>query len=242
MRKYIHCFETTADFEAEYNGNGYSEPWVSAIKNGGVAFNKPRDPFNGHEYVDLGLPSGTLWAKCNLGATAPGDFGDYYRWGETTPLSENNDTPYKWEGEWVDGVGWNYESTKYNNTNGKTVLDLEDDAAHAIMGGDWHMPTAAQIQELLNYTTIQESSSPHPEYNFNRSGLLFTSQNGNSIFIPYDGFGGEGESIGWQGGIWSNTLSSSEDDFSYLLSFQNGYAENYTDAKDNYCSVRGVIG
>ena len=60
MGKYAHLFQTASDFNAAYNGTGYTEPWVSYIvENSGITYNKP-DPFNGHPYVDLGLPSGTL--------------------------------------------------------------------------------------------------------------------------------------------------------------------------------------
>ena len=111
---------------------------------------------NGFEYVDLGLPSGTLWAACNVGATKPTEYGLYFQWGDTVGYTADqvgtgegqkkfasDESDYKW------GAYPNF--TKY--TKAGETLNLEDDAAHINMGGDWHMPTPQQIQELLNNTT-----------------------------------------------------------------------------------------
>mgnify|MGYP003563429955 CR=1 FL=1 len=104
---------------------------------------------NGFEYVDLGLPSGTKWARCNIGADK----------------------------------GSNSTFTKYNETDGKTVLDLEDDAAYVNMGGRWHMPSKEQIKELITNT---ESTW---EANYNGSGasgkLLTSNINGNKMAKKY---------------------------------------------------------
>ena len=101
---------------------------------------------NGHECVDLGLPSGTLWATCNVGATTPEDYGNYYAWGETTTKAT-----YDWSTYFDTNDGGN-TFTKYNK-GGKTVLDPEDDAAHVNWGGSWRMPTQAEWQELLDNCT-----------------------------------------------------------------------------------------
>ena len=98
---------------------------------------------NGHEYVDLGLPSGNLWATCNVGAESPEDYGDYFAWGETEPKECYSQDNYKWY------VGTSY--TKYNNTDKKTTLELSDDAANVNWGGDWRMPTRAEHEELTNH-------------------------------------------------------------------------------------------
>ena len=116
-----------------------------------------------HEWVDLGLPSGTLWATCNVGADRPGDFGDYFAWGETTPKQSYSWENYKW--------CYGYSSTliKYctNSSFGyngfvdnKNELDPEDDAAYANWGPSWRMPTydqAARLYEVLAWSFILKS-------------------------------------------------------------------------------------
>ena len=129
---------------------------------------------NGHDYVDLGLPSGTLWATCNVGAENPEDYGDYYAWGETSPHYSVNDADTIWldVDDYSGGYAWslyghcdgtNNTLTKYCN-NGeygtedyKSVLDAEDDAATANWGSGWRMPTQAEWVELINseYTTTE---------------------------------------------------------------------------------------
>ena len=142
-------------------------------------------PSGSHEYVDLGLPSGTLWATCNVGASTPEDYGDYFAWGETEPKSPdytiNN---YKWS---LNGDHQNM--TKYctdanlGELDNKIVLELEDDAAHVNWGGDWRMPTKEQIQELLEECTYEGTTQKGV------CGILITSKtNGNSIFMPAGGY------------------------------------------------------
>ncbi|MCM8872755.1 MAG: hypothetical protein NDJ65_05690 [Paludibacteraceae bacterium] len=108
---------------------------------------------NGHDYVDLGLPSGTLWATCNVGAAAPQDYGNYYAWGETTTKDSYEWGNYKF-GSRNDGntlltkYCFDSEYGKDGFCDNKTVLDLEDDAANVNWGGRWTMPTKAQQDEL----------------------------------------------------------------------------------------------
>lgn len=129
-----------------------------------------------HEYVDLGLPSGTLWANCNIGANAPEEYGDYFAWGETQPKSEytlETYTLYNHDGGYY---------TKYTGEDGLTALLPEDDAATANWGNDWMMPANDQWQELLN-NTYHELTMRNGV-----NGLLFTSYwNGNSLFLPFAG-------------------------------------------------------
>ena len=112
-----------------------------------------------YEYVDLGLPSGTLWAKMNVGATSETDTGLYFAWGETEGYTASqvsgSATPHK-DFSWDDyALTEDSGSTmsKYNSTDNKVVLDAEDDAASVNMGGDWHMPTKGQYEELCRETT-----------------------------------------------------------------------------------------
>ena len=102
---------------------------------------------NGHPYVNLELPSGTLWSTCNVGADNPSEAGLYFQWGDTVGYSIDQIGIERGQKEfsWTD-----YKFTKYT-TIGAT-LDLEDDAAHVNMGGDWHMPEPYQIKELIDNT------------------------------------------------------------------------------------------
>lgn len=134
------------------------------------------------EYVDLGLPSGNLWAKCNLGASAPEAYGDYYAWGETTPKQKYTYPNHKWYKEGAPSLGF----TKYNNEDGKLSLEDEDDAVIQKLGNGWRTPTLADFRELTNqkYTTIKKTTLNGV------AGYQITSKKNNkkSIFIPFAGF------------------------------------------------------
>ena len=130
---------------------------------------------NGHEFVDLGLPSGLLWAKTNVGAASSSDDGDYFAWGETEPKSHYDWDTYKWGKSRT-------TLSKYNSSDGKTTLDAEDDAATVNWGTPWRMPDASEFQELLNKCDISWKSN----YN-GTSGYLVTGPNGNTIFFPVSG-------------------------------------------------------
>lgn len=114
------------------------------------------DKFNGHEYVDLGLPSGTLWATMNVGATKETDYGLYFAWGETEGYTAEQvgvDKQFSWADYKFNSSGDGATFTKYTSTDNKVVLDAEDDAAAVNMGGDWHMPNIEQRIELFKGTT-----------------------------------------------------------------------------------------
>ena len=133
------------------------------------------------EYVDLGLPSGNLWAKCNLGASAPEAYGDYYAWGEVEPKQEYTYPNHKWYKEGAPSLGF----TKYNNEDGKLSLEDEDDAVIQKLGNGWRTPTLADFRELTNqkYTTIEKTTLNGV------AGYQITSKrNKKSIFIPCAGF------------------------------------------------------
>lgn len=132
-------------------------------------------------YVDLGLPSGNLWAECNLGASSPEAYGDYYAWGEVKPKQEYTYPNHKWYKEGAPSLGF----TKYNNEDGKLTLEDEDDAVKQKLGNGWRTPTLADFRELTNqkYTTIEKTTLNGV------AGYQITSKkNKKSIFIPFAGF------------------------------------------------------
>ena len=158
-----------------------------------------------HAYVDLGLPSGLLWATCNVGAENPEDYGDYFAWGETQP----KDT-YDWS-TYQHCYGSSDRLTKYCNnsyygnngfTDNLTTLLPEDDAATANWGSDWRMPTKWEWQELYNNTTVTWTTQNGV------NGRLFTASNGNSLFLPAAGYRYDSSLLdaGSWGSYWSSSL------------------------------------
>lgn len=155
---------------------------------------KPKYPVsgthNGHDYVDLGLPSGLLWATCNIGVKHPEDYGDYFAWGETKPKDVYNWSTYKYAYKDTDTT---FVLTKYcdfpeNGKDGfvdnKYVLDPEDDAAQVIWGGGWRMPTIDEIQELMNmynFWNIDMYEDGFEVYNPFDEG-------DESMFLPFAGY------------------------------------------------------
>ena len=160
-----------------------------------------------HEYVDLGLPSGTLWATCNVGADTPEAFGDYYSWGETEPKEV-----YDW-GSYQYGIfaDERYTFTKYctdsvYGLNGfvdsLAILEPVDDAATACWGADWRTPTIEEWEELFGHTSNEWTAQNGV------NGWRFTASNGNSIFLPAAGYWWDGEFNGADLGIyWSVSLN-----------------------------------
>ena len=192
---------------------------------------------NGFEYVDLGLPSGTLWATMNVGASKPSDAGLYFQWGDTkgyTADQVGKDKQFDWDDyKWKASGGF----SKYN-TAGAT-LDLEDDVAHVYMGGNWHMPTPDQIKELTANTTSTWTTQDGV------NGRLFTSKTdgSKSIFIPAAGYAGDGSVLdsGDYGSVWSSVLNTGYVNFGQSLYFCSGDVGLYSSGRCDGLSVRGVI-
>lgn len=140
------------------------------------------DNFVSSDWVDLGLPSGLLWAKCNVGANSPQEFGDYFAWGETITKSNYDWDTYKyWQDmlltKYCGNSAWGYNG--YSDNLNK--LEPMDDAATVNMGSQVHTPTKAEWEELIanttqTYTTIDTTH-----------GILFTGSNGNTMFLPCAG-------------------------------------------------------
>ena len=127
-----------------------------------------------HEYVDLGLS--VKWATTNVGAESAEDYGDYFAWGETEPKTNYDWSTYKWCDDTENNM------TKYNATDGLTTLLPEDDAAHVNWGGEWRMPSDAELTELREYCTWQWTTQN------GTAGYIVTGPSGNSIFLPDAGY------------------------------------------------------
>ena len=204
---------------------------------------------NNHPYVDLDLPSKTLWATCNVGASKPSDAGFYFQWGDTNGYSATQvgkDKQFTWNDyKWY--LSGNYATDeiplkfKKYTTEGAT-LELEDDAAHANMGGDWHMPTPAQISELINTANTTSTWTTQDGVN----GRLFTSKNDSSksIFFPAAGYAWDG-SVHYSRRndyVWSSMLSKSGVNYGQDLYFLSYYVSLDYYYRYFGFSVRGVLG
>ena len=182
-----------------------------------------------YAYVDLGLPSGTLWATCNVGAETPEGYGYNFAWGETATKNVYNWDTYKYShkvGDW-------YYLTKYCSISGEgyngftdnlTVLEASDDAATTNWGSGWQTPTAEQWQELVDHT-----SGTWTQLN-GVNGSRYTASNGNSIFLPAAGCLYEDwdpEYVGDRGYYWSSSLITGNPRSAY--GFVIGLAGSYVD-------------
>ena len=182
----------------------------------------------GHEYVDLGLPSGLKWATCNVGATTPEGYGNYYAWGETETKTTYDWNTYKWATATWDATyeSWQLETlTKYNTSSdygtvdNKTVLELADDAAAVNWGGAWRMPTDAEWQELIDNCTWTRVEGYNGGVN---NGYEVKSKiNGNSIFLPAAGYCDDDDlyGAGNYGNCWSGSLYTDEPYIAWGVNF-----------------------
>ena len=206
---------------------------------------------NGHEWVDLGLPSGTKWATCNIGADNPQDYGNYYAWGEVTPKEVYDWDTYKYGGSDY------YQLTRYNTNSyygrngfadGKTVLELEDDAAHFNWGGKWRMPTTAQQDELCalcywvwteNYNNsnvkgyiVYKAKAEADKGKYVYKGKTPSSSYSLSdahIFLPAAGFCFRGalDNAGSDGYYWSSSLCTDGPLDALYVEFDSGEVGSY---------------
>jgi len=212
---------------------------------------------DGRQYVDLGLPSGTLWATCNIGATTPLSYGDYFAWGEVKakPKTDYTVAKYKYNkgGERptpkrpavVSPQNYTWNLTKYNyKTDKKRTLDDSDDAAMAIWGKNWRMPTKEQFDEL--HTKCKWTYG----YINNVFCWKVTGVNGNYILLPLPGdyavIPGDRVSKNISGNekawYWSRNLSDNDDVYvTCLLLTKDGTSSVTTNSRVRGCSVRPVI-
>ena len=202
-----------------------------------------------YEYVDLGLPSGLKWAKCNIGATSETDYGAHFQWGDISGISGSlvgkySDENYSWATAPFNGGNTSYNAGVFNSAKDTAcpngILAKEYDAAAQIMGGDWRMPTLTDFQELLNGTTNEWITD------YNRTGVSgrkFTSKaNGNSIFIPAAGNCDDGlvDNVGSYGNVWGSSLSTSDPSTAWSLAFISDRCYVSTLYRCGGQSVRGV--
>lgn len=151
---------------------------------------------NGHRYVDLGLPSGTLWAECNIGAQEPREAGYMFAWGEVEPKESYTWETYKYcKGTKSSLTKYNTETSYGETPDNLTVLEDEDDAAYLLWGEGWHIPSPVQFEELSYYCYILYEAQGK------NNGFRVVGLNGKEIYLP-----GEGSRLGW---YWSNALSAS---------------------------------
>jgi hypothetical protein len=165
------------------------------------------DAVSQQEYVDLGLPSGTLWATCNVGATSPEEYGDLFAWGETEPKQTYTWETYKWCHGSYNSLTKYCDNSSYGNVDGRTELEFEDDAAYVNMGPSWRMPSNEQMHELLDNCT---------SHNATRNGVkgqLLIGPNGNTMFMPI------------RDDYWSRTVSTKfyAHEFGYSVDKWNFY-------------------
>ena len=209
--------------------------------------------------IDLGL--GVKWAAYNVGAETPGEYGDYFAWGETTGYNDGK-TTFKWStykymqegysdynhvtkyttednkkgGCWYDGdtyVGTTVDGVTYKN---KTQLDAEDDAAHVKWQGSWRMPTNAEQDDLRNKCTwVWATYGGH-------NGYVVAGSTGNAIFLPAAGYRNNGslDYAGSYGYYWSSSLSESYSYLAYELYFDSSSVRRYGSNRDGGQSVRPV--
>lgn len=202
---------------------------------------------NGHTWVDLGLPSGILWATCNVGTSMPEQYGDYFAWGETTTKALYKWDTYKYcNGSYDMLTKYCYTSAYGSNgfTDTLTILLPEDDAATVHWGSGWRTPTNDEWRELDAYTTKTWTTQN------NINGMLLTSPNGGSIFLPaagsyrFNNYTGnqDHDNVGSSGIYWSSSLDSEIPTFAIDWYFEENSSTMYLGepTRSNGIPVRAV--
>lgn len=232
--KYLKKFENHTEYEGARKNLILPNVSLCAQENE-VYYNPIHDQFNGHAYVDLGLPSGTLWATMNVGANSPTDYGLYFAWGETQGYTSGTRIFSEENYKYYDGSNY----TKYNATDGKLILDLEDDAANVNWGGDWQIPTYDQWQELKSNSTYSRQTVDGV------NGLSFTSTiNGETLFFPFAGCILQGASTVYDNGRAFYSYGSNSDNNNgcsgvYYNIYGLGVVNN--DLRYRGYTIRGIV-
>jgi hypothetical protein len=190
---------------------------------------------NGHEWVDLGLS--VKWATCNVGASSPSDYGNYYSWGETSSNSNQSSLPFF---DYNKQLYTKYNTkSKYGPIDNKTRLELSDDEARMNWGGKWRMPTKMEFEELLSECTCSWITME------GKNGYLVTSKkNKNSIFLPAAGrWDTEIDLIypGVEGWYWSSNLDADYPYSAWCFLFNSSYSYTETYSRPNGFTIRPVF-
>lgn len=224
----------------------YAKDFIDRVANN--AAEHLERPFNNGagsgSYVDLGLPSGTLWATCNIGANSPEEYGDYFAWGETEGFNSGKTnfswSTYKWCNGSYDSLTKYITRSEYGSIDKMTELDLEDDAAYVNWGPEWRMPSLGQFEELINssYTTTTWTTQ-----NGVYGRKITSKKNGNSIFLPAAGYRhiSSLNYDGSYGAYWSRSLHSDYPGSAWRLLFYSSYIGTSNDyGRSSGRSVRPV--
>ena len=186
--------------DPENNGNNHQNEQETT-----PSFDGAKGTVGGHDWVNLGLPSGTLWATCNVGAEKPEEYGDYFAWGETSPKSNYEWGTYKYGADHDQLTKYceNSEFGKDGFTDSKTILEDSDDAATVNWGDNWRMPTVTEVRELFHNCTSVWTTQEGVH------GRVFVGPNGNQIFLPAAGECSGGNHLNEEeyGYYWSSTLT-----------------------------------
>ena len=261
MALYLKKFETQAAYEAAQSG--LILPNVSLTVDNNTVHYIPSTPTPSHDFVEIG---GVKWATMNVGANSITDTGLYFQWGDTQgytadQVGDGEGLKYfDWEdykyaeldpsgsngsGSGSGSGGGTYKLTKYNETDGKTVLEASDDAVTAAWGSTWRMPTTAEYAALVTTTT----SAWTADYQGSGvAGMICTDKNDSSkiLFFPAAGHCGNGSvsNVGRHGNYWSSSIiSSSLVQYAFDLFFDSYNADWETnDIRSLGFSVRGVLG
>ena len=209
------------DVLADYVDGFKSDNVVFVIEQGGIYA------------VDLGLS--VKWASCNVGANKPEEYGDYFAWGEVKPKEDYDWSTYKHCRGSYDSMTKYCTSSSYGIVDNKTVLDPSDDAATVNWGGSWRMPTRAEQDELRKKCKWTWTSQNGVK------GYKVIGRNGNSIFLPAEGYMFEGtlNKAGSYGGYWSSSLDTSPD-FAYYVLFDSDLVDRYFSNRYYGLAVRPV--
>ncbi len=194
-----------------FNGNKVVGEFVASnVDCVEIADPEPLQEINGHEYVDLGLPSGLKWATCNVGASARNEYGTLFCWGDPEPKT-----------------GFIVSSSVNGVELGDIAGDPKYDAVTAAWGGTWRLPTLEDAKELLaNCKIVFRNENGVP-------GNLVTGPNGNQIFLPFNKYE-DGNSA-----LWLSTPAATTDRAYYLYTIVGSYYTNFTSRNSKY-AVRGV--
>lgn len=193
---------------------------------------------NGYEYVDLGLS--VKWATCNVGANGPEEYGDYFAWGETQPKSNYDCSTYKWCNGSYNTLTKYCTNSDYGTYDGKSTLELADDAARANWGGSWRMPTKEEQEDLrANCKWEWTTQNGVKGYKVTSKKKGYTK---NSIFLPAAGYRDDSSlnEVGRYGRYWSSSLGTNYPNAVHCLYFNSSNVYWSSSIRDEGQSVRPV--